>query len=304
MSARPARAAARPWHAALARYRASMARAALLLRRWREELEGWAIPEPIARQAEASPWELPVDAFERRAVAQLAAPAGQTFARAREALEPPGVVLDVGAGAGAGSLPLAGHMTLLVAVDEQPAMLERLEALARGLGVPVRSIAGTWPAIAPQVPVADVVVCVDVLYNVPELEPFVAELTGHARRRVVVEIPERHPLTVLRPLWRRFHGLERPAGPTAAQAAEALAALGLGVQVERWTRPPRSDLGSFEDVVELTRRRLCLPRERAPEVAAALAELGGEGPAARPQDLASAAGQQRVTLWWPGRARG
>ena len=69
--------------------------------------------------------------------------------------------------------------------------------------------------MAAQAAAADVVTCHNVLYNVPDLEPFLAALTGHARRQVVVELTAAHPLTSLNPLWLRFHGLQRPTGPTA-----------------------------------------------------------------------------------------
>src|SRR5262249_61753492 len=119
----------------------------------------------------------------------------------------------------------------------------------------------------------DLVVCGHVLYNVPDIGPFATELTRHARRQVVVELTEHHPLTGLNPLWLRFHGLQRPTGPTADDAVRALRAIGLDPEVHRWTRPPAADYGSFEDPVEATRRRRCPPPEAAPAVAPAPREL-------------------------------
>jgi hypothetical protein len=144
---------------------------------------------------------------------------------------------------------------------------------------------------------ADLVVCCHVLYNVPDLAEFLVELDGHARRLVVCELTATHPMSRLNPLWRRFHGLERPERPTADDAVALARALGFQVQVERWRRPSGGDHESFEDVVELTRRRLCLPGERAGEVAAALRDLGvrGDGPV----DLGP---QELVTFWWAGGA--
>jgi hypothetical protein len=136
-----------------------------------------------------------------------------------------------------------------------------------------------------------------VLYNVQDLREFLLELSTHARRRVVCELTPRHPMTRLNPLWRRFHGIERPAGPTADDVVALAGALGLAVAAERWERPSGEDHETFEEVVELTRRRLCLPRTRSAEVAAALRDLGVHGTGAvalGPQEL--------VTLWWPGAA--
>jgi hypothetical protein len=119
-----------------------------------------------------------------------------------------------------------------------------------------------------------VVVCHHVLYNVADLAPFAAALTGHARRRVVVELTDRHPLVGLAPLWRRFHGLERPSGPTAGDAAAALEALGLDPERQDWESGDRLGFERFEELVAFTRRRLCLPAGRDAEVAEALLEAG------------------------------
>ena len=83
------------------------------------------------------------------------------------------------------------------------------------------------------------VTCHHVLYNVADLGPFVAELTSHARRLVVVELTARHPLSGLNPLWERFHGLVRPTVPTAYDALAVLEELGLAPGHEIWSRPGR-----------------------------------------------------------------
>jgi hypothetical protein len=146
---------------------------------------------------------------------------------------------------------------------------------------------------------ADVVVCYDVLYNVPHLEPFARALTDHARRRVVAQLTERHPLVDEAPLWHRFHGLERPSGPTADDAEAALRALGLAVERQDWTAGPRASFATFEDLVAFLRRRLCLPREREGELAEVLApELVSDDHGVRLRR-----GPRRaVTLSWPGGA--
>ena len=127
--------------------------------------------------------------------------------------------------------------------------------------------------------------CHHVVFNVPDLEPFLDALTGHARRRVVVETAAVHPLTSLNPLWLRFHGLERPQRPTAGDTLAILAAMGLNPRHTEWSRPAAADYRSMAELVEVTRRRLCLPPERAGEVEAALVELGIDP--GQPGDLGS-----------------
>jgi hypothetical protein len=48
-------------------------------------------------------------------------------------------------------------------------------------------------------------------------------------------------------------------------------------------------------MIDVTRRRLCLPQERAGEVATALTDLGVD--ASHPVDLGSS-GREVVTIWW------
>jgi SAM-dependent methyltransferase len=269
------------------------------LARWRAELEAWAIPEHILAGAPESPWGFPVGLFRARAERAGDRPATPSDREAARWLPRGGAVLDVGAGGGAASLPLAGVAGRLTAVDESAEMVAAFLAAAAAAGVAADGVEGRWPAVAGRVGPAEVVVCHHVLYNVADLAPFAAALTGHARRRVVVELTERHPLVGLAPLWRRFHGLDRPAGPTAGDAAEALRALGLAPQREDWEREDRLGFERFEDLVAFTRRRLCLPADRDREVADALLQAGTR----QVDGVWVGAGPRRVTtLSWPGSA--
>jgi len=266
------------------------------LERWAEDLRGWGIPEEILARAPEPPWSFPPEPMRRRVSVALAGPPTPSVRRAREALPPGGSVLDVGVGAGAASLPLADVAGQITGVDASQDMLAAFLDTATRLGVRARTVCGRWPDVSREVAPADVVVCHHVLYNVEDLAPFARALDEHARRRVVLEITDRHPLSWMNGLWRRFHGLRRPAGPSADDAAAALGEIGLQVGVERVTLPPRG--GGFErreDAVSLVRRRLCLAAERDGEVAEALGDLLVE------HDGLWSAGpleQTLVTLWW------
>jgi SAM-dependent methyltransferase len=277
-----------------------MGEMAELLDRWRADLASWAIPEHITAAVAESPWVLPRQVFARRADRLRAGPSGPSFRRAWAALDPPGSVLDVGAGAGAACLPLLPRTTHLTAVDADAGMLERLNERVATAGVAVRTVTGSWPDIARQAGPADVVTCHHVFYNVPEVEPFVAALTASARRIVVAEMTTAHPLVALNGLWLRFHGLRRPVSPTAADLIRILTAMGLRPGHETWRRPGGADYASFEELVEVTRRRLCLPPQRAGELADALVDSGTDR--SRPVDLGSS-GREVVTIWWDGAAR-
>jgi SAM-dependent methyltransferase len=252
--------------------------------RWRDALDEWAIPPDILEQADESPWFFPVEAFSEREDE----PETPTHRHALEALPFGGRVIDVGAGGGAISRPLRARGAHIVGIDSQASMLEALDADEKVLG--------RWPDVASGLGRADVVVCGHVLYNVPDLIPFLRALDDAAWHRVVVEITDGHPLAVSAWLWRRFWGIERPSGPSADDALAVMRDMAIEPSVERW----QSDSGilsfaSLDDLVEFHRRRLCLPRSRKEELRELVAEKGTERYG---RWLVSDHPRQLVTIWW------
>ncbi len=242
------------------------------LTRWADQLAAWALPEAILAQAPESPYRYPPELFafrDEQARLDAAARHDPSADRARRALPDGGHVLDVGAGAGRASLVLVPPAARVTMVDQGAANLAEGARQGEAAGAAVDTVVGTWPDVAPDVPVADVAVCHHVLYNVADLAPFVDALTGHARRRVVVELTERHPWADTAALWRRFWDLDRPDGPTADDAAAAIGeVLGVAPRLERHERPAVQHPEELS--VLLARRRLCLDADRDPEVADAL----------------------------------
>jgi hypothetical protein len=180
--------------------------------------------------------------------------------RALEALHEGDAVLDVGAGRCAMSLPLRPPALSLTAVDGSAEMLENSPA--------DRTVLGRWPDVADAAGGADVVVCGHVLYNVPELMPFVEALTHAARRRVVVEITASHPRNrePERTLWKHFWDLDRPTGPSWEDAREVIRETGVEPAVAIWETDQRGSFPSPEELVTLMRRTVCLPASRDREV--------------------------------------
>lgn len=256
--------------------------------RWADALAAWAIPDDILAAAPESPWGFPAGVFAAAATESLSAPMTFSHQRAFEALPEGGAVLDVGAGAGAMSLPLGPRAGLIVAVDASAAMLDEFRALAAGI-VAVETVEGRWPDLAPDVQRVDVVVCGHVAYNVGQLDDFVVELTSHARQRVVLELTELHPQSPLSPLWKHFWHLDRPQEPTAALAIKVVEeAVGGPVSSHRWTRASPVAGRTDAETVAWARRRLCLPVTADEELAALL----GPQPRLAPADVR--------TVWWPG----
>lgn len=218
-------------------------------RRWAQELAGWAVPPEILAAAPQQPFVFPPEMF---------------------APPPPGAATS--------------SRSTQVAADRQPDMLALFAAEAEQRGVPCRTVPGSWPDVADEVPAADVVVSHNVLYNVPDLLGFVRALHQHARRRVVLEITERHPQRVRAPLWRHFWDLDRPTGPDARLAVQALREAGFTPTVETSTATARDQHRAAPVEAAFWCRQLCLPAEREPEVAALMRDV--EFPT------------ERVTLWW------
>ena len=277
-----------------------MSEALTFERAWAEALEAWAIPQPILDAVPDSPYGFPAELFARRGHRSMHGrdEPTPTTSRALEALGEGGTVLDVGVGGGATCLPLAERCTGLIAVDGQPDMLEAISGRAHELGLDVTTVLGRWPDVAPETPAADVAVCGHVAYNAPDLGPFLTALSAHARRRVAIELTDRHPLSWMNDLWVRFHDVARPDRPSADDA-EALSRA-LGFPVQREDRADTEDMAGSgferrEDAISLVRRWLCLTAERDDEIADALGRRLAE------HDGLWSAGpheQRVVTLWW------
>jgi hypothetical protein len=134
-----------------------------------------------------------------------------------------------------------------------------------------------------------------VLYNVADPEPFVLRLAALAAHRSVFEITDRHPLAWMHDLWLRFHGLDRPSGPSSDDALDVLGEIGFDATLERWEAPARGGFAERSDALALARRRLCLPSSRDDELASALgprlAERGGLWSVGPPS-------QRLATIWF------
>ncbi len=250
--------------------------------RWTDELAAWRIDPEILEPAPESPYRLDPEWFRAE---ERDAGDSPSRRRAVQALPAGGSVLDVGCGGGAAAFALVPPAALVVGVDESEGMLAEFTRGAARHGVDARTVQGRWPDVATQAPPADVVVCHHVAYNVADLPAFARALDAHARHRVVMELTAVHPWVPIGPLWRRFHGQDRPTGPSADLAADVLREAGLPVRVERFDLPGRPYRDRAAQVAA-TRRRLCLTPDRDDEVDRA---IGAETePPARAV----------VTLWW------
>src|SRR4029453_14619207 len=209
---------------------------------WAAQLGEWGIPDEILAQAPISPWSHDVAMF---SVDDTLDREGLSARVAREVLPlNGGVVLDVGCGGGRSSAVLVPPAETLIGVDVNATMLAAFEDAAGSLGVAVQTVHGRWLDVAPTTPIADVVVCHHVFFNVADVVPFATALTEHARLAVVGEIPVRHPLSGWNAAFKHFWDLARPVGPTDADLIAVLREAGFAPEVWHSHRTPLSSHSS------------------------------------------------------------
>ena len=248
---------------------------------WRSSLALWAIPQDILDQAPEDPWIHPPAMFQipDRITDSI------SHRRAREVLTEGTTVLDIGCGGGIAAYALTPPATHVIGVDHQSEMLEMFTANAISRGVTSEVFEGFWPALAHIVPVGDVALAHHVVFNVPEIEEFLFAMSSHAKKRVVLEMPQLHPLANAAPLWKHFWNLDRPNEPTPQLLIRVLEELGFTPHLELWNGEMRQ-AGSLENLAHYSRIRLCLPEEREPEV---LEFLQGQN---QPSE------RNLATIWW------
>jgi SAM-dependent methyltransferase len=249
--------------------------------KWEQSLSRWAIPKEILERAQESPWIHPPALFGVPDKIEMT----PSHRRALEAMPEGGSLLDVGCGGGIAAfavVPPAGHV---MGVDHQPEMLEMFSANAKSRDITSEVFEGFWSEVAPQVPLADVVATHHVVYNVAYMGPFIQELNAHARKRVVIEMPTRHPLASMSPAWKYFWELDRPVGPTPQDLILVLREIGIKADMEIWNGQMRADR-DLDEAAKFMRIRLCLPPERESEVRNFLFEF----PLPSSRELA--------TIWW------
>lgn len=245
---------------------------------WRENLENWGIPEAILKQAPTNPWIHPVDLF--KAPKDIVETFSHTIAREVN----PDTVLDIGCGGGIAAFALVPPAKSVIGVDHQPEMLVHFEAEAKLRNVNSESYEGFWPEISNKVPKADVVVSHHVLFNVKNIEEFLLACNAHANKRVVIEIPERHPQSDANFLWEHFWRIERPTKPKAHDILDILSELGIKAEVYYWEGKAR-EIADPNKAAEYARIRLCLDSSKDEEIKILLSSQ-------------KSAPRKLATIWW------
>ena len=249
--------------------------------KWAQDLSAWGIPQEILDQAPESPWIHPPAVFTLPDVI-VDSPSHQ---RAREVLPASGTVLDIGCGGGIATFAIAPPAGTVIGVDHQQEMLDMFATTAIDRGLQHQEIFGDWPTVADQAPVADVVTCHHVVYNVSDIAPFLHALDAHASKRVVIEMPQNHPLASRRGAWKHFWKIERPINPTPQDLMRVITEIGIDAHLELWHGPTVKAL-PIDDEVRFLRIRLCLDSSKDSEIRQFIA--AESAPAHR----------ALATIWW------
>lgn len=177
--------------------------------------------------------------------------------RLRRVVTPSSTAIDVGAGTGRFTLPLAARVAHVTAVDPSAAMLAILRRDAEQLGVAnLTPVMGTWEEA--EAPSADIVFSAFVLTLVPDAPAFLTKLDAAAGQHVFLYLGAYCGDAVLDPLWRHFHEAPRVPGPSYLDALAVLRDLEIEPDVKVVEIPNRKRFSTLDEAVEYYRDGLLL----------------------------------------------
>ena len=264
---------------------------------WRSALEAWAIPQRLIDAVGVDPHRWQPEFWERMRRAEAAEGGLSPTLSLVEDLSRGGSVLDIGAGTGRLAIPLAGRGHRVTTVERDPEMARSLAAEAERAGVVITEVVGSWPFVAGNTGIHDVVLSTQVVYDIPGIGGFVEAMHDRARRAVAVEMTPRHPWTPLSRYFRALHDLERPTRPTVDDFIRVVEELvGITPRQEHWSTATGLRFADMQELLTFYRRRLLVPPRRSIEAAALL-----EPDVRHTEDgwlVLGAVDREVVTVWW------
>ncbi|MCJ2542275.1 class I SAM-dependent methyltransferase [Synechococcus bigranulatus str. 'Rupite'] len=232
--------------------------------RWRDRVE--------AREAQNVRWQSPrmgdlgfwAVAAPRFARMTRNLPTTDPFVQAmRVRVQPDDVILDIGAGAGRYSLPIAPWVKQVIALDPSPEMLQQLQLIAAEQGSPnIQTLQGSWPEALADLPPVDGVICAHAFYWVREMEPYLQALKTATGRFCLMQIRTHQIDAFLDPLFLRLHGESRPPEPVFLDLYGALTQVGIWADVQIAKGSSRS-YPEVEELTEFATALLCWRPELA-----------------------------------------
>lgn len=183
----------------------------------------------------------------------------------RSLVRPDETWLDLGAGSGRYTLPIALLAHHVYAVEPSAGMRRVLAAGMAEHGINnIEVFDERWPARS-ECPVAGVGFISHISYDIAEIGPFLDELDAHASRMCVAVLFEQAPVAEFAPLWRPVHGEDRILLPGLREFVTLLFARGHvpGVKLFPSRRPT---FESIEALHQAARRPTWVLPESEPDV--------------------------------------
>ena len=222
--------------------------------RWRQLVENREAGGPGGFQAGGTRWEGRAERF-ARLTRSLDAATDPFVRTVRETLQPTDTLLDVGAGAGRYSLPLAERAAHVTAVEPSAGMREAFaqEKERRGISN-IEIVAGSWEDadISPH----DVAIVANVLYFVKDAVAFIEKLDAHARRACFILHRVEDRAAELMPLYERIWGRPRPPEAGALDLINLLFAMGMRAELRLMPKTAPARFETAEDAMREARQSL------------------------------------------------
>lgn len=171
-------------------------------------------------------------------------------------LAPGRTLIDVGAGSGRHSVPLAARLDWVTAVEPSEGM--------RALLPPVDNmtvVASRWEEA--EVTPADLVLSAHVLYPVAAAVPFVEKMEASARERVFLSLRDGQLAHPAEQLWEQMTGQRRARQPQFYDAYNLLHWMGVRPDVAIFRHPVRLRFENLETALEDCRLRVGAPWDEA-----------------------------------------
>jgi SAM-dependent methyltransferase len=206
------------------------------IKRWGEIVE--AREKDGAGHSDPGYWDRRASSFARSTQSRV-----DDFLRVLEPyLSPRKTLIDVGAGAGRHTVPLAERLEWVTAVEPSEGMRSHIAPSDN-----ITVVASSWEdaAVAP----ADLVICSHVLYGIADPVPFVTKLERSARERVFVMLRQTdlpHAATEVR---RRLRGDERARLPRFSDLFMLLIDMGIAPDVVFISYPIRTHYADMDEAM-------------------------------------------------------
>jgi len=171
----------------------------------------------------------------------------------RDLVRPDETWIDIGAGGGRYTLPIALLARRVYAVEPSAGMRQALAEAAGENGIDnIEVFDERWPGES-SAPVADVAFISHVGYDIAEIGAFLDMMDAHASRLCVDVMFSEAPITEWAPFWRPVHGEERQLLPAAGEMMTLLFARGRTPEL-RFIDFPRRVFPDLETLQRSARR--------------------------------------------------